>query len=77
MDGRYHDMIELKRALSRAKNDHEKTSILKSIECIKQETGSIRSMRERLIKAHREGDHDEIKDIHEYVASHSKYQNYE
>jgi hypothetical protein len=73
-DGRYYDILELKRALSHS-SGKERDTILKSIDMIKQESGSIRSMRERLIRAHREGDKEEIKDIHDYVQSHSKYQN--
>jgi hypothetical protein len=68
-------MIELKRALPRAANEQERRTILKSIDMIKQESGSVRSMRERLIRAHREGDKEEIKDIHDYVNSHSQYKN--
>lgn len=42
---------------------------------IKNESGKIRSMRESLIKAHRDGNHAEIRDIQEYVQSHKDYKN--
>lgn len=41
---------------------------------IKNETSAVKSMREALINARRRGDIDEIKNIHEDVVKHSKYQ---
>ena len=42
---------------------------------IKKESYEVRSMRESLIRAHRRGDADEVKDIHDIVAHKSKYRN--
>jgi fumarylacetoacetate (FAA) hydrolase family protein len=46
-----------------------------SAQKIMKESSKIRSMRERLIKEHRRGNRDNIKDIHEYVQKHSEYRN--
>lgn len=45
----------------------------RAIEDIKLESKDIRNMRESLIKAHRRGNSDEIKDIHDIVAHKKKY----
>lgn len=47
----------------------------KSIDAIQHESKSVRSMREKLIKAHRENDHHEIKEINHYVMETKKYKN--
>ncbi len=73
--GRSQDLMELQRILPRARTEKERNGILRSIAAIKGETGAIRSMRERLVKAHRESDMEEIKDIHDWVDSHSSYRN--
>lgn len=46
-----------------------------SLRTIANESGAVKSMRERLIKAARDGNKEEIKDIHEFVRTHSKYKN--
>jgi fumarylacetoacetate (FAA) hydrolase family protein len=40
---------------------------------IRNESGKVRSMRERLIKEHRRGNIDNIKDIHDYINKHNGY----
>lgn len=45
----------------------------RAIHDIKLESKDIRNMREALIKAHRRGENDEVKDIHSIVASKKKY----
>jgi thioesterase domain-containing protein len=50
-------------------------SARRSMEAIRKEDHKIASMRESLIKAHRNQDHNEIKDIHDYVSKRKKYQN--
>ena len=40
---------------------------------IRKEAKPIRDMRESLIKAHRRGETDEVKDIHDIVSKKSKY----
>jgi hypothetical protein len=50
--------------------------IEKAAHRIINESKDIQSMRQELIKAHRRGDKEEIKDIHYYVSKHmSKYGN--
>lgn len=40
---------------------------------IRNEDAKIKSMREALLKAHRNGNHQEIKDIHEYIKNKQEY----
>lgn len=49
----------------------------KVIQNMKSESGKMVSMRESLIKAHRSGNTEEIKDIHDYVETHKKYRHEE
>lgn len=46
----------------------------RAAEEIRLESKDIRNMRESLIRAHRRGEKDEVKDIHEIVAHKKKYQ---
>jgi len=46
----------------------------RAMEDIKLESKEIRGMRESLIRAHRTGDSDKVKDIHDIVAHKKKYQ---
>lgn len=73
--GRSEDINELYRQLARETNPGIQESLRRTISLIKNESGSIRSMREALIKAHRNNDVEEIKDIHEYIKNKSQYQN--
>lgn len=73
--GRQHDIAELYRMLSRELNPERKYWIKKTIEAINKESGLIRSMRESLIKAHRDGNKWEIKDIHDFIKNKRKYIN--
>lgn len=73
--GRSHDIIELYRELDRTSDPGVKESLKRTISLIKNESGSIRSMRESLVRAHRNGDMDEVKDIHEYIKNKSQYSN--
>lgn len=65
--------MELYRLLERETNPSTRENIRFTIQTIKNESGSIRSMRERLVQAHRNGDTEEIKDIHDYIKGKSKY----
>lgn len=71
--GRTEDIKELYRMLERETNLDRRKSINYAINAIKSESGSIRSMREALVKAHRNGDREEIKDIHEFIKGKEKY----
>ena len=73
--GRTQDIKELYRQLSRETDRERREKIKETIHIIKNESGSIRSMREALIKAHRSGRVEEIKDIHEYIKNKKKYHN--
>lgn len=71
--GRTQDIMELYRDLDRETNPDRRQSIRRTITAIKGESGSIRSMREALIKAHRSGDKAEIADIHDFIQKKQKY----
>lgn len=71
--GRSEDIKELYEMLQRESDPERRQSINHAINAIKSESGSIRSMREALIKAHRSGDREEIKDIHEFIKGKEKY----
>lgn len=73
--GRQHDIMELYRLLDSERNPERRTAIMHSIRCVRNESGLIRSMREALVKAHKNGDKWEIKDIHDYIKNKQKYQN--
>lgn len=71
--GRTEDLQELYRLLEREPNAETRRNIRDTIQLVKGETGAIRSMREALVKAHRNGDTQEIKDIHDYIKGKQKY----
>lgn len=74
-NSRYHDILELEKDLKKEVNPVLRNNLKRSLSLINQETGSIKSMREKLIKAHREGNMNEVKDIHDYIRNKSKYKN--
>jgi len=71
--GRSHDISELYRQLEREPNASTRQNIKRTIQIIKNESGLVRSMREQLIKAHRDGNVENIKDIHYFINRKSKY----
>lgn len=71
--GRDEDIKELYRQLDRTDRPEARRDIMRTIQIIKNESGSIRSMREALLKAHRNQDVEEIKDIHSFISSKQKY----
>lgn len=71
--GRTDDILELYRLLNREPHKEVRDKIKESIKLVKNEDGAIRSMRESLLKAHRNGDVDEIKDIHDFISKKRKY----
>lgn len=71
--GRNEDITELYRQLDKETDSARRDSIKRTINVIKNESGLIRSMREALIKAHRSGDQEEIKDIHEFIKGKAEY----
>jgi hypothetical protein len=74
MDSRHHDLETLRREYRTASPD-ERSEIERSGAKIRRESSAIRSMREALIKAHRDGNQANIRDIHEYIQHKQKYQN--
>jgi hypothetical protein len=72
--GRLNDLETLNKALKNAPPG-QVVRVQKTIHNILNESPIQKSMREALIRASRNGDLQEMKDIREYVASHKKYQN--
>lgn len=73
--GRSEDIIALYKELERESDPQRRLNIERSIRVIKNETGAIRSMRESLIRAHRSGNMEEVKDIHDYIRTKANYKN--
>ena len=72
--GRQADMENLVE-MRKTANDAERVAIDKSMYKINHEEKHVKAMREDLIKATRQHDHDKIKEAHDYVGSHRKYRN--
>lgn len=73
--GRKADLEQLKREYNAAKTPKEKAKIDYLAHSIRYEDKKIRSMRESLIKAHRNGEVDNIKDIHDFIKKKDRYKN--
>jgi hypothetical protein len=73
--GRTHDIKELYKELDTTSDPVLKNKIKHSINLIKGESGRIRSMREKLVMAHRSGNVEEVKDIHDYIKNKWQYRN--
>jgi len=73
--GRSHDIMELHRQMEREPRPEVRANLARTIQLIKGESGDVRSMRESLIRAHRNEDHEEIRDIHDYISNKQKYRN--
>lgn len=71
--GREYDIMELYRELDRERDPEKRKTLRRTILTIKNESGLTRSMRESLLKAHRNGDIEEIKDIHEFIKHKEQY----
>lgn len=69
------DLKQLRREYKETRDLNLKKAIRKAGGKIRRETRVIKSMRESLIKEHREGRMDNVKDIHEYIKNKEKYQN--
>jgi len=68
------DLDRLSKEYKYADRDGQRR-IEKTAHKILNESKEIRSMRQELIKAHRRGDQDRIKEIHYDVDKYSKYRN--
>jgi len=73
MNSREHDIEDLIKAYYRADSHSARKNIYETAIKIRNESGRVKSMREALIRAHRNGDTDEIKDIHDYIRNRSEY----
>lgn len=74
-EGRKADLAYLKNAYQSARTHEERARIHDAAKAIVNETKTIRSMRERLIKEVRAGRVDNVKDIHTYIKDKGKYKN--
>ena len=73
-DGRNQDLDQLRQEYKTASSE-DRHRIEQAAEKIRGESGKIRSMRESLIKAHRQGDKERIAGIHSYTEDHKEYRN--
>ena len=71
--GREEDIKQLYGDLSRERNPGVRRSIQHTISNIKNESGKVRSMREALVREHRNGNVENIKDIHDFIKRKSEY----
>lgn len=71
--GREYDIEVLLEEYARAGTDSARKNIYDAAMKIRNESARVKSMREALIRAHRNQDVDEIKDIHDYIATKSEY----
>jgi len=74
MDTRQYDLQELREAWHNVSLGERKV-IERSGVRIRKETKAIKDMRERLVKEHRQGNVDNIKDIQDFIEKKQKYQN--
>ena len=72
---RQHDLEQLRREWKTERDPNIRKQIEEAGRKISKESGVIRDMREALIKEHRKGNVENIKDIHEIVKKKDKYQN--
>jgi hypothetical protein len=73
-DTRKYDLEELRRDYKTA-DSQKREMIDKAARKISRENDKIKSMRESLVKEHRRGNIENIKDIHEFIRTHSGYKN--
>lgn len=73
--GRESDGEWLEKAYKKATNDTERNAIKRNLSKIVHEDKRIADMREDLIRATRDNDHQKIKEIHDYVSTHRAHQN--
>ena len=73
---RQHDIAMIDKELHRpGLSDFQRKQLLRAKDNILNETKKVKSMREALVKAHREGNTDEINDIREFTERHPEYRN--
>lgn len=71
---RKHDIELIEKELRNPKlNDFQRSSLKKQLQKIQNESSKTKSMRAALIKAHRDGNLEEINDIRDFVNRRSDY----
>lgn len=71
--GRDYDIAVLLEEYAKAGTDSARKNIYDAAMKIRNESARVRAMREALIRAHRNGDVQEVKDIHEYIKNKIEY----
>lgn len=74
-DGRQHDLDALRKAYSQTADAKQREHIRDIARKITNESARIKSMRVELVKAHKRGDTENIKDIHSYIKKKKEYSN--
>ena len=73
---RKHDIELIERELKNPNlQDFQRSQLKRQLQIIQNETPKIKSMRAALIKAHQEGNTEEINDIRNFVNGRSDYNN--
>lgn len=72
-DGRKEDIRIISEAHAREKDPGRKRDYSDMLRSIRNEGKAIKDMRQALVKAHREGNKAEIKDIHDFIKGKEKY----
>lgn len=72
-NSRSYDFADLSREAKTNPDPEARKAAVLAMDALKKESKSITSMRESLIKAHRRGDQEEVRDIHDIVRSKKKY----
>jgi len=75
MSNRDYDLQQLRNEYKTA-SGRDRQEIKKAAEKIKRETGAVRNMRDALIREHRHGRTENVKDIHDYMKKKGKYNDY-
>ena len=71
--GRDYDIAVLLEEYAKAGTDSARKNIYDAAMKIRNESARVRAMREALIRAHRNGDVQEVKDIHDYIQNKIEY----
>jgi len=71
--GRDHDIGQLRQDYDRATSESARRDIRDTAMKIQNESGKVNSMREALIREHRSGNVENIKDIHDYIKNKTEY----
>ena len=72
---RKHDLEQLRKEYKETRNPDLKKTIQEAGGKIRRESRAIKSMRESLIREHRAGRMDNVKDIREYIQNKERYHN--